>query len=50
MPKLGVRLEDDGKFPWKLSTPEEVIRQIEEKKIADLKAAINKKKTSIFDI
>ena len=45
MPKLGVRLEDDGKFPWKLGTPEEVIKQIKEKKIADLKAAITKKKS-----
>eukprot|EP00727_Mastigamoeba_balamuthi_P005796 m51a1_g1836 hypothetical protein (799) ;mRNA; r:553471-556555 len=36
MPKLGVRLEDDGKFPWKLSTPEEELRHVAERKMAEL--------------
>jgi cysteinyl-tRNA synthetase len=47
LPQLGVRLEDAGKFPWKIGTPEEVMKQIADKKIADCKAALQKKKTRL---
>lgn len=48
MPKLGVRLEDDGKFPWKLESPEEVLRSIRERKANELNALLRKKESRFF--
>ena len=42
MPKLGVRLEDDGLIPWKLTTPEEAMRLVAEKKEKERAVAIRK--------
>lgn len=42
MPKLGVRLEDDAVVPWKLTTPEEAMRLVAEKKEKERAAAIRK--------
>lgn len=42
MPKLGVRLEDDGLIPWKLTTPEEAMRLVAEKKEKERAVALRK--------
>ena len=42
-----MRIEDDAKFPWKIGTPEEVMRQIAEKREADRRAALAKKKNKL---
>jgi len=42
MPKLGVRLEDDGVVPWKLSTPEEAMRVVRERKANERAAQIRR--------
>jgi len=42
MPKLGVRLEDDGVVPWKLSTPEEAMRLVRERKANERAAQIRR--------
>ena len=47
LPRLGVRIEDDAKFPWKIGTPDEVMRQIAEKREADRRAALAKKKNKL---
>jgi cysteinyl-tRNA synthetase len=54
MPKLGVRLEDDGVCAWKLTTPEEAMRLVSERKAneraAVLKKAENRRKTAEADL
>jgi len=42
MPKLGVRIEDDGVVPWKLSTPEEAMRVVRERKANERAAQIRR--------
>ena len=42
MPKLGVRLEDDGVAPWKLSTPEEAMRLVRERKASERAAQVRR--------
>jgi len=42
LPPLGVMLEDDAVVPWKLSSPEEAVRAVKEKKTAARTAALRK--------
>ena len=42
MPKLGVRLEDDGVAPWKLSTPEEAMRLVRERRANERAAQVRR--------
>ncbi|KAH3755910.1 cysteine-tRNA ligase [Pelomyxa schiedti] len=42
LPKLGVRIEDAAKFPWKIETPEEVMRSIRERKAQELSVELKK--------
>eukprot|EP01027_Heterolobosea_sp_BB2_P020529 GEZU01029287.1.p1 GENE.GEZU01029287.1~~GEZU01029287.1.p1 ORF type:complete len:781 (+),score=306.65 GEZU01029287.1:102-2444(+) len=47
MPELGVRFEDEGEFPWKLDSPEQLIKERDEKKRAAARIARQKLEKSL---
>ncbi|BFU18438.1 cysteine--tRNA ligase, putative [Entamoeba histolytica HM-1:IMSS-B] len=50
LPKVGVRVEDDGKTAWKLGNPEEILASIEEKKKVAREQAFKKKQSKRADL